>query len=324
MNKLSPRALEYLNAVARFGSLRKAAAKLDVDPSAISRLLAILEEEVGLPLWERSTRGSRITWAGGELLNHFRQIQASETATLSRIHDLRDLRTGEVKIAVGEGFIADLISAPLQDFISCYPGIQISVETAGANEAIMLIKDDQVDFGVVYACPQAAELHCHVQTSHPLDLIAPYHHPLVQENKAVNFKDICNYPLALIDSTYGMGKLVRMVEELEQVSLTPNLRTNSVTVLKKFVSSGLGITFMPQLTVADEIKAKTIRCVPIKHHLMASARAQVVSHKRRELAMPARALMEHLQSSMSFLREDAPALKVNFPKSPVFDTSSQM
>jgi len=48
MNKLSPRALEYLNAVARFGSLRKAAAKLDVDPSAVSRMLSVLEEDVGL------------------------------------------------------------------------------------------------------------------------------------------------------------------------------------------------------------------------------------------------------------------------------------
>ncbi len=308
MNKLSPRALEYLNAVARFGSLRKAAAKLNVDPSAISRLLAVLEEEVGLPIWERSSRGSRITMAGSELLNHYRQTQSSEIATLSRIHDLRNLRTGEVKIAVGEGFIADLISAPLQDFISRHPGIQISVETAGANEAVMLIKDDQVDFGVVYACPQAADLHCHLQTSHPLDLIAPVNHPLVKENKAVYFKDICDYPLALIDSTFGMGRLVRLVEELEQVSLTPNLRTNSVTVLKKFVSSGLGITFMPQLTVADEIKANTIRCVPIKHYLMAGAKAQVVSHQRRELTMSARALMQHLQSSMSFLREDAPRI----------------
>jgi DNA-binding transcriptional LysR family regulator len=308
MNKLSPRALEYLNAVARFGSLRKAAAKLDVDPSAVSRMLAVLEEDVGLPLWERTSRGSRITMAGSELLNHYRQTQASEVATLSRIHDLRDLRKGEVKIAVGEGFIVDLISAPLQDFISCYPGIQISVKTAGANEAMMLIKDDEVDFGLVYACPNSPDLHCHVQTSHPLDLIAPANHPLVQENKPVHFKDICDYPLALIDSSFGMGRLVRLIEELEQISLTPSLRTNSVTVLKKYVSCGLGITFMPQLTVADEIKANTIRCVPIAHQLMAGAKAQVVSHNSRELSIPARALMQHLRSSMNFLREDAPKL----------------
>ncbi len=305
MNKLSPRALEYLNAVARFGSLRKAAAKLNVDPSAISRLLALLEEEVGLPLWERSNQGSRITMAGKELLDHYRHVQASEAATLSRIHDLRGLRKGEVKIAVGEGFITDLISAPLQDFISRYPGIQISVEMAGANEAVQLIEDDQVDFGIVYACPEAADLRCHIETLHPLDLIAPPDHPLVTINQPIEFKDVCQYPMALIDSAFGMGRLVRLVEEVEHIRLTPSLRTNSVAVLKNFVSSGLGITFMPQLTVADEIHDKIISSVAVNHRLMAEARAKVVSHNRRNLTLPAEALMQHLQTSMRFLREDA-------------------
>lgn len=308
MSRLSHRALEYLNAVARFGSLRKAAAKLNVDPSAISRLLAQLEEEVGLPLWERSHKGSRLTMAGKELLDHFRQVQASETATLSRIQDLHGLRKGEVKIAVGEGFIADLISAPLQEFISHYPGIQMSVEMAGANEAVQLIEDDQVDFGIVYACPEAADLRCHIQTQHPLDLIAPPDHPLVRCGHAIEFKDICEYPLALIDSAFGMGRLVRLAEELEHIRLTPSLRTNSVAVLKNFAISGLGITFMPQLTVTEEIKSKVICPVSVNHSLLKTAQAKVVSHNRRELTLPAQALMDHLQNSMSFLREDAPLL----------------
>lgn len=308
MNKLSPRALEYLDAVARFGSLRKAAAKLNVDPSAISRLLALLEAQVGLPLWERSNQGSSVTMAGKELLDHHHRVQASEAATLSRIHDLRGLRQGEVKIAVGEGFISDLISAPLQAFIGRNPGIQISVEMAGANEAVQLIKDGRMDFGIVYACPEAADLRCHIETLHPLDLIAPPDHPLVIANQAVEFKDVCQYPLALIGSAFGMGRLVRLVEDIEHIRLSPSLRTNSVAVLKNFVSSGLGITFMPQLTVIEEIHAGTIRSVPVNHRVLAEASAKVVSHNRRELTLPAEALMQHLQENMRFLSENAPTV----------------
>ncbi|MBR9865631.1 MAG: LysR family transcriptional regulator [Oceanospirillales bacterium] len=308
MNKLSPRALEYLNAVARFGSLRKAAAKLSVDPSAISRLLTQLEEEVGLPLWERSNQGSRITMVGNELLDHYRQVQASEASTLSRIQDLQGLRKGEVKIAVGEGFIADLISAPLQSFISRYPGIQISIESAGANEAVQLIKDDQVDFGIIYACPESSDLYCHVEKLHPLDLIAPPNHPLVITNQPVELKDICQHPLALIDSEFGMGRLVRLAEEIEHIRLTPGLCTNSVSVLKNFVASGLGIAFMPQLTVAAEIRTGIICAVPVNQRLFTEAKAKVVSHNRRKLTLPAEALMQHLQASMSFLNKDAPPL----------------
>jgi len=308
MTKLSPRGLEYLNAVARFGSLRKAAARLNVDPSAISRLLALLEEEVGLPLWERNNQGARITLAGEELLDHYRQVQASEAATLSRIQDMRGLRKGEVKVAVGEGFISDLIAAPLQDFMSRYPGIQISIEMAGANEAVQMILDDQVDFGIVYSGPEVADLHCHLETCHPLDLIARPDHPLVALERAVNFVELSEYPLALIDGAYGMGRLIRRVEEAEHRALTPSLRTNSVAVLTRFVTSGLGITLMPQLTVAREICAGKIACVAIDQPMLADARARVLSHRRRELTLPAQSLMDHLQSSMKFLREDAPPL----------------
>lgn len=310
MSRLSPRALEYLNAIARFGSLRKAAAKLNVDPAAISRLMALLEEEVGLPLWERNHQSSRITMAGAELLDHYRQVQASEMATLSRIQDLRGLRKGEVKVVVGEGFVSELIAAPLQDFISRYPSISINIEIAGANEAVQLIKDDQVDFGIVYACPEARDLRCHVERIHPLDLIAPPDHPLVALNRPVEFQDISQYPLALIDNAFGMGRLIRLVEEIEHISLTPNLRTNSVAVLKHFVTSGLGVTFMPQLSIAEEIGAKSIYPIKIKHRLFSEARIKVVSHNRRDLTLPADALLRHLITSMRSLREDAPAINI--------------
>lgn len=154
MNKLSLRALEYLNAIAHLGSLRKAAVKLNVDPSAISRRLALLEEEIGLQLWIRNRQRSQITLAGQELFDYYRQIQASEAAVLSRIYDLKGLRKGEIKIAVAEEFITNFISTPLQDFMNKYHRIQISIDSTGANEVIHLIEDDQIDFAIVYGCSE--------------------------------------------------------------------------------------------------------------------------------------------------------------------------
>ncbi|NVD37211.1 LysR family transcriptional regulator [Marinobacter lutaoensis] len=116
MRQLNPRALEYLNALSRFGSLRKAAARLSVDPATVSRLLNQLEQSIGLPVWDRSNSRKPITAAGHELLLYYRQMCANEAAALSRIHDLKELQRGEVSIAIGEGFISDLISHSLQSF----------------------------------------------------------------------------------------------------------------------------------------------------------------------------------------------------------------
>ncbi|MBR9884539.1 MAG: LysR family transcriptional regulator [Oceanospirillales bacterium] len=305
MQQLNPRALEYLNAVAKHGAIRKAAARLNVDPSAISRLLSQLEDNIGMPVWDRSNPQKPLTPAGEELLRYFKTMQASEAATMSRIHDLVGLRTGEVRVAVGEGFISDLISFPLQSFLTAYPGIRISVEMAGALDAVQMLEDSTIDFAITYAPARHPKLHCLAERHHPLDLITPVDHPLVQETPPLSFEHILNVPLALIDSSTGMGRLVSFVEEVSHVRLEPRLRTNSVAVLKNFVTSGMGITFMPKLTVIDEIRSGKISVVPMEHQALSQARARVLCAEGRELTLAAQAFLDHLKHSMAFLKFDA-------------------
>jgi len=306
MRQLNPRALEYLNALSRFGSLRRAAARLGVDPATVSRLLNQLEQSIGLPVWERSNNRDPITAAGRELLLYYRKMRASEAATLSRIHDLKELQKGQVSIAVGEGFITDLLSSSLHSFLSAYPGIQVSIEMAGARDAVQLLEDDQIDFAVTYASAPHPKLYNHVETRHPLDLIVPPEHPLALTDTPLSLNDIVDYPLALIDSSTGMGRLVNLVQETSHLRLQPRLQTNSVSVLKTFVSSGIGITFMPALTVSAEIEAGKIRALPMAEPVLANARARVISMAGRELTLPAQALLDHLRAHSQFLNRDVP------------------
>ena len=299
MWKLNPRALKYLSEVSRFDSLRKAAAHLNVDVSAISRQLTQLEEELRAAVAIRNGQGVVLTQIGEELVALYRQQKASEAAALSRIEALQSLKTGRVSLAVGEGFIADLISAPLQAFMTRYPGIQISVEMAGVNEATRLVKEDRVDLAVVYAPSPDAELYSHVITRQPLELIAPPQHALAQQ-LPLTIQQISEYPLALIDQQFGMGQLVSLVEELEHIRFEPQLRTNSVAVLKNFVLSGMGVTFMPRLTVQSEVEQEKIICIPVPHPVLTDASAHIVSHKGRELTVSSEALIAHLHDGMLF------------------------
>ncbi|WP_198649974.1 LysR family transcriptional regulator [Zobellella maritima] len=291
--------MKYLNEVARFGSLRKVAVHLNVDASAISRQLTQLEEELGAAVGTRSGQGFVLTQVGEELVALFRQQKASEDAALSRIEALQSLKRGRVSLAVGEGFIADLISAPLQAFMARYPGIQISVEMAGANEATRLVKEDRVDLALVYAPSPDAELYSHVVTRQPLELITPPKHPLTRLSP-LSIRQISGYPLALIDQQFGMGQLISLVEELEHIRFEPQLRTNSVAVLKNFVLSGMGVAFMPRLTVNSETKQGRIACVPVPHPVLSGASAHIVSHKGRELTVSAETLINHLHDGMLF------------------------
>lgn len=309
MPQLSQRALLYLDEVIRHGSLRRAGQQLNIDPSAISRQLAALEEQLDVRLLLRTTQGVQATEAGRLLVAHYRQQRANEESVLSRLSDLQGLRKGSVGIAVGEGFIADLISRPLQSFILDHPGIDLEIRMAGANEAVGLVKDDAVDFALVYAPAEDSDLEVLADTRQPLQLMVPPRHPLAEQTAPIAMSALQGQPLALIHNSTGMGQLALIAAQLEHMELRPKLRTNSVAVLTNFVKSGIGVAFMPELTIIDEVEAGSICCRPLDHPAMHDARARIVSHAGRELTVAARACLEHLRQNMRFFSADAPSLQ---------------
>ncbi|GAB2601465.1 LysR family transcriptional regulator [Nitrincola alkalisediminis] len=305
---LNHRALACLNEVVKRGSIRKAAAYLHIDASALSRHIKSLEDTLGVTLCERYGNGMRPTDAGRLLVKHYHIQRSAEEVLLSQIMAIKGLASGEVRIAVGEGFLSDLIAAPLQSFMAAFEGIEIEVRMAGVNEAIALLKEMEVNIALLYAPPVDPMLTCHVETCQPLDLIVPPKHPLLLLDRPIHLSDLQGLPLGLMDNPFGMRQMVNMVAQQERVHLHARLHTNSVTVLKNFVRSGIGITFMPELTVAAELQRGEIHALPMSHSILNDARAQIVSLAGHELTLSAKACVAHLRQGMHFFRADAPRL----------------
>lgn len=303
---LNARALHYLAEVIRKGSVRRAAASLGVDATAISRRIKALEDEIGLELCERTASGMRATEAGELLVRHYQNQKTSEEAVMSRLDAMRGLHAGQVRIAVGEGFIADLIAAPLQTFLARHPGIALEVNMAGMHEAVQLLKEYDTDLALLYAPFHDQELLAHVDTRHPLHLIVSPHHELAGCKRPLELSDIQKYRLVLMGNQFGMGQLVSMVAQQEGVQLAPVLRTNSVAVSRQFALSGAGVTFMPEVTVQEDVRRGDLVVLPMRHSILAGARAQIASLAGRSLTVATQAFLEHLRRNMRFFREDAP------------------
>lgn len=305
MHQFNIRALEYLNALSKYGSLRKASKMMNVDPAAMSRMLTQLEAQAEMKVWERNNRHSLLTEAGNELLNYYRSIVRGEAAVLARLTKLKNLQGGNVSIAIGEGFITNLVAKPMQTFMTRYPDINLSIEIAGALDAVKMLEDQQIDFAITYASAPHPKLHSHVERSHPLELIVPKGHFLTSKEAPVTLRDIKDVSLALIDNSTGMGRLVKHAEQVSHLTLQPKLQTNSVTALTNFVSAGLGVTFMPKLTVIDEIKSGQIEVVATELEMLSKATVKVQSLKGRALTLQAETLLGFLLENATFLSHDA-------------------
>lgn len=305
MHQFNIRALEYLNALSKYGSLRNASKMMNVDPAAMSRMLTQLEAQAEMKVWERNNRHSLLTEAGNELLNYYRSIVRGEAAVLARLTKLKNLQGGNVSIAIGEGFITNLVAKPMQTFMIRYPDINLSIEIAGALDAVKMLEDQQVDFAITYASAPHPKLHSHVERSHPLELIVPKGHFLTSKEAPATLRDIKDVSLALIDNSTGMGRLVKHAEQVSHLTLQPKLQTNSVTALTNFVSAGLGVTFMPKLTVLDEIKSGQIEVVATELEMLSKATVKVQSLKGRALTLQAETLLGFLLENATFLSHDA-------------------
>ena len=123
--------LDGLIAVATHMSFRKAAAELEISPSALSQSIAGLEERIGLRLFHRTTRSVALTQAGQDFLGRVRPALQQLSAAMDATNVFRDKPTGTLRINLSEG-AARLILVPIVgEFLRRYPDMAVELVTEG-------------------------------------------------------------------------------------------------------------------------------------------------------------------------------------------------
>lgn len=218
----------FLFEAMRHGSVRGAADALNVAPSAVSRQIALLEEELSIPLLERHTRGVKPTEAGQLLLAYFREQRSHQHDLLSHLQELRGLRSGKIRIALGEGFLPDLMNGVLARFCQDYPKISITLDVGGTDKVVHWVVEDDVDIGVAFKSA-AGIRHCFAGipqapgTSHCLSGF-----PLVGQAGAVQAGGLSGISTgAQLPFLWDEAEILMLVEQTEKIRMTPILTTNS-------------------------------------------------------------------------------------------------
>lgn len=293
--------LSYLFEAVQCGTVRAAADRLDIAPSAVSRQIALLEAELALPLIERHKRGVHLTQAGRLLMEYYREQRAHQEDLLAKLQEVRGLRRGHIRLAVGEGFVSDLMGAPLQFFCRRYPDITLTLDLAGTNEVMRLVAEDDADIGLVYNPPAEPKIVSRAQLAQPVHAIVAPGSPLIAKADklgTLTLDALYDVPLALMHGSYGTRQLMELAEQSEKHRLVPTVTTNSISVLKHFVRAGLGATFLPTFAVSQEIDAGVLRALPIDHPILSSAEAHLITRTGRRLSGAANRLLTHLASKM--------------------------
>lgn len=295
---IDDRRVKYLYEALTSGSVRAAADKLDMNPSVVSRQIAQLETEMAVPLMERLGRGVRATDAGEVLVDYYRQHRAHQDDVVTKIREMRGLERGHITLVLGEGFVSDLMGKPIQAFWKNYPGLTITMNLAGTNDVIRQVTEDIAHIGLVYNPSPSTAIRSRAAVRQPLCAIIQPDHPLAGMSTQPRLKDIAQFPLALMHSSYGTRQLIALAEQMDQVRLKPKLVTDSISTVKHFVRSGLGISLLPEFSVTQEIEAGELVAITVDQQILASAQAHIITRLGRQMPIAANQLLLQLMSAM--------------------------
>ncbi|WP_110650763.1 LysR family transcriptional regulator [Salinicola peritrichatus] len=297
--------LIYFRVTVESGSLRKAAARLDIAPSAVSRQIALLEAAFEAPLLERTPRGIRPTPVGEMALDYCRQRGALDDDFIARLEAYQRLETGTISLVVGEGFINDLIDAPLKAFAERYRGIRLDIQQAGTDEIIESVVEDRAHIGLMFHERVHPQIRFWVSSGQPLLAICPADHPLADEPEPISLRRLGEIPTALWKPGHGVRRLVD--EAFAQAGLHPQvaLETNSMAVLRRSVVAGMGITLLPRFSVAHELEQGSVVARRVASEPFQNSQAHMITRVGRRQPQASLKLLRHLGAWMHAFRSSA-------------------
>ncbi|MFC9437685.1 LysR family transcriptional regulator [Nocardia sp. NPDC057030] len=250
---LHSRLLQYIDEVARLGSIRAAGARLHVAPSAINRQILLLEAELDQPLFERLPRGMRPTPAGEALLAHIRRTLQQYRETVADIRDLHALGSGEVVIATMTGLASSVVATAATSFRARHPQVRISIRTMTALEILRAVERSEADLGLGFNVPSSTQIEICWQTNTRLGVVVSPQHPLAHMD-TIPLAQCTPYPLIFADRSMVIHGIVAEAFANADLDIEPAFHTNSIETMKRLATSGEAIAFLSEFDVAEELR----------------------------------------------------------------------
>jgi len=236
------RILDYVDAVARARSIRKAAEHLNITASAVNRRIADLEAELDAPLFERLPRGVRLTAAGEVFVNYLRKQGSEAERMKSQIEDLKGLRRGTVRLACSQALALDFLPRAIAEFRKTHPKVDFDVKVVDHEYAMAALAAFEVDLVMVFRPPFLANFHPLMTLEQRLVAVMAKSHPLAKTRK-IRLRDCAAYPVALPERSIGGRQLLEEVITRTGLAFNVAAQSNSFEMLRGLVIHAGMISF---------------------------------------------------------------------------------
>ncbi|MDF2935208.1 MAG: transcriptional regulator [Paenibacillaceae bacterium] len=296
------RHLHTFIAVVEAGSFTKAAAALGYVQSSVTAQIQALEAELGTPLFDRLGKKTTLTAAGQKFLPYAQEISKLHALAKDAIRFNEEI-SGTLVLSAPESLTAFRLPAVIREFKSRYPAVQIILKPGVCWEMTERIKSGEMDLVFMLQLPtEDKDLHIEPLVEERMTLIAPPGHPLekadpvtpgdLKEEVMLYTEPGCTYRALFEHSLNACG-----------VYPSQGLEFWSIEAIKNCVISGLGLSFLPLITVENEIRQGRLAALAWDDRPQRLV-TQMASHKRKAVTPVMREFMCLVRQHAVKWRED--------------------
>lgn len=258
--------IEAFVLVAETGSFTKAARIMFMTQPAISFQIKALEQELGVPLLERSEKRVFLTDVGKVLYDESKEILGHYQKVLSHIADVKGLSTGNLSIGASTIPGEYIIPKAMGSFKERFPGIDMTLKIGSSQRVFELLLEREIQLGITGSCPDNPGLSAE---KFLVDYIVPIISPsnLLAERPDLTLIDFLNEPLIMREEGSGTRAAIeRAIASGGLLTLGGKTRMElgSTRSIITAVEANLGVSFVSKWAINDQLASGSLRIANIK------------------------------------------------------------
>ena len=292
--------LKYIDAVARTRSFRAAAEDMSITPSALNRRIIAIEEELGVELFERTSKGVRLNSAGELFVQHIRTQAIDLERVKSRIADLKGMRSGHVRIAATAEVARNFLPTEIQKYRNQFPGVSFEIEVANRSRIENALAEQTHDIAIVLEPANTSELHSIMDHGQQIHCLMNPDHKLA-ERRTIGIMECLEYDLLLPARGNGIREILETSTAAKRLVMVPAVESNNLTLLEQIASKGNGIGFTIPLDMNSAAGMAPLRYVPLDTKDVSLAHLFVGQLRFRTLPVAAAKFVEDLRGMIEQL-----------------------
>lgn len=233
--------------VAKRGSLTKAAEELFISQPAVSQSIKQLENQLGIPLFNRTHRGMELSGQGGKLI--FKQVEEAlailENAE-SKLTEINSSAVGILRIGATDGIFSNVLADKIVQFNATYPAVKIELITGTSPETLTQLKENKCDVGFINLPIQDKDVSFTGTVAHLSDVFVAGEKFAHLKGKEAELSALQEYPLIMIEENTVARRALTAFLDTHGVKLNADIEVENWDLMLKFARKGMGIGCVPR------------------------------------------------------------------------------